>query len=369
MTAARGVLGSTGSIGVQALDVLADARGARAIRSSSSGSRPARVAGGCCAQASAFDVRLRCTSQTPTRPRRRAAALGRAGLDGDMRVARSVERAARADRARSRAQRGRRVRGLEATLAALERGIDVALANKESLVAAGDAVPRARRAHGRAIIPVDTEHSALQQCLAESRARRRSSRSCSPRAADRSAVARATQLADGHRRAGARAPHVGHGRQDHDRLRHADEQGARADRGDGAVRRARSTTSRRSCTRTASSTRSCATATARCSPTSGWPDMRVPIAWALHHPVRPAGRVGAPARPGRRCRRSRSSEPDLETFRCLALAREAARAGGGAPCVLNAANEVAVAAFLDGRIGFLRDRGRRRARARSSRCD
>jgi len=46
-------------------------------------------------------------------------------------------------------------------------------------------------------------------------------------------------------------------------------------------------------------------------------------------------------------------EPDLETFRCLGLAREAGRTGGTAPAVLNAANEVAVAAFLDGRIGFL----------------
>jgi 1-deoxy-D-xylulose-5-phosphate reductoisomerase len=46
-------------------------------------------------------------------------------------------------------------------------------------------------------------------------------------------------------------------------------------------------------------------------------------------------------------------EPDLETFRCLVLAREAALAGGTAPCVLNAANEVAVHAFLQRRLGFL----------------
>ncbi|MDX6378824.1 MAG: 1-deoxy-D-xylulose-5-phosphate reductoisomerase, partial [Gaiellaceae bacterium] len=45
--------------------------------------------------------------------------------------------------------------------------------------------------------------------------------------------------------------------------------------------------------------------------------------------------------------------PDSETFRCLALARSAGEAGGTAPCVLNAANEQAVAAFLQGRIGFL----------------
>ncbi|MCW2971739.1 MAG: 1-deoxy-D-xylulose 5-phosphate reductoisomerase, partial [Thermoleophilia bacterium] len=46
-------------------------------------------------------------------------------------------------------------------------------------------------------------------------------------------------------------------------------------------------------------------------------------------------------------------EPDLDTFRCLALARDAARQGEGAPCVLNAANEVAVERFLAGDLGFL----------------
>jgi len=46
-------------------------------------------------------------------------------------------------------------------------------------------------------------------------------------------------------------------------------------------------------------------------------------------------------------------EPDLDTFRLLALARQAGEGGGTLPCVFNAANEVAVAAFLDGRIGFL----------------
>ena len=52
-------------------------------------------------------------------------------------------------------------------------------------------------------------------------------------------------------------------------------------------------------------------------------------------------------------RRLTFEEPDLETFRCLALAYEALAAGGTAPACLNAANEIAVQAFLDGRIGFL----------------
>jgi 1-deoxy-D-xylulose-5-phosphate reductoisomerase len=83
----------------------------------------------------------------------------------------------------------------------------------------------------------------------------------------------------------------------------------------------------------------------------GYPDMHVPISYALHHP----DRVDVPvpqldlAEVG-----SLTFEPvDVDAFPCLRLAREAAAAGGTAPCVLNAANEVAVHAFLDGRLAFI----------------
>jgi len=82
----------------------------------------------------------------------------------------------------------------------------------------------------------------------------------------------------------------------------------------------------------------------------GYPDMRVPISYALHYPERAdvALRTLDLASVG-----SLDFEaPDLDTFACLRLAREAGEAGGTAPCVLNAADEVAVAAFLDGRIAF-----------------
>jgi 1-deoxy-D-xylulose-5-phosphate reductoisomerase len=82
----------------------------------------------------------------------------------------------------------------------------------------------------------------------------------------------------------------------------------------------------------------------------GHPDMRVPIAYALHHPDRvdvPVPRLDL-AQVG-----ALHFEPaDTETFACLRLAREAGIAGGTAPCVLNAANEVAVGAFLAGRLSF-----------------
>ena len=81
----------------------------------------------------------------------------------------------------------------------------------------------------------------------------------------------------------------------------------------------------------------------------GTPDMRVPISFALHYPDRVD--VAAPVNLAEVGELSFES-PDLETFRCLALAREAGACGGSAPCVLNAADEVAVEAFLAGRIPF-----------------
>jgi 1-deoxy-D-xylulose-5-phosphate reductoisomerase len=82
----------------------------------------------------------------------------------------------------------------------------------------------------------------------------------------------------------------------------------------------------------------------------GYPDMRVPISYALTYPHRAATPLPAldlTAGP------LEFSEPDLETFRLLALARDAGERGGTFPAAFNAANEVAVEAFLAGRIAFL----------------
>jgi 1-deoxy-D-xylulose-5-phosphate reductoisomerase len=82
----------------------------------------------------------------------------------------------------------------------------------------------------------------------------------------------------------------------------------------------------------------------------GHPDMRVPISYALHHP----GRVDVPV-PTLDLASVGSLDfeaPDEDAFPCLRLAREAAQAGGTAPCVLNAADEVAVHAFLNGDLPF-----------------
>ena len=94
----------------------------------------------------------------------------------------------------------------------------------------------------------------------------------------------------------------------------------------------------------------------------GYPDMRVPISYALHYPER--ADVDVPRLDLAAVGELTFEEPDPETFACLRLAREAGEAGGTAPCVLNAADEVAVAAFLDGRIPFTGDRRGDRADAR-----
>ena len=83
----------------------------------------------------------------------------------------------------------------------------------------------------------------------------------------------------------------------------------------------------------------------------GYPDMRVPIAFALSYPERTSTQV--PVIDFSQGLVLEFEPPDLETFPLLALARKAGEEGGTNPCAFNAANEVAVAAFLEGRLPFL----------------
>ncbi len=82
----------------------------------------------------------------------------------------------------------------------------------------------------------------------------------------------------------------------------------------------------------------------------GYPDMRVAIGYALHHPDR--ADLPIPPLDLVALGKLEFEAPDTDRFPCLRLAREAAVAGGTAPCALNAANEVAVHAFMTGRLGF-----------------
>lgn len=236
--------------------------------------------------------------------------------------------------------------GLGPTIAALTDGIDVALANKESLVVGGDLVTELSRATGAKLLPVDSEHSAIFQLLGgESpdavdrivltasggpfRGRRDLTGITVAEALDhptwamggRITIDSATLMNKGFEMIEAHIlfdlPYA-----DIDVVVHPQSiVHSLIDLTDGATLAH-----------------------------LGYPDMRVPIGFALGYPERldlPVERLDLT-----KVGPLDFEEPDPETFRCLTLAREAGLAGGISPCVLNAADEVAVAAFLDGRIEF-----------------
>ena len=237
--------------------------------------------------------------------------------------------------------------GLRPTLAALERGVAVALANKESLVAGGDLVAAVRERTGARLVPVDSEHSALFQLLEGVVPAR---------------VARAILTASGGPFRGRGADEL-EGVTPADALRHPTwTMGAKItidsatlmNKGLEVIEAHHLFDLEYDRIEVVVHPQSMIHAMVRLDDGSvlahcGPPDMRVPIGYALRHP--------APPPPGEPMdlvgRRLDFDAPDEAAFPCLALARAAGREGGTAPAVLNAANEVAVAAFLDGRIGFM----------------
>ncbi|HEV8459770.1 MAG TPA: 1-deoxy-D-xylulose-5-phosphate reductoisomerase [Gaiellaceae bacterium] len=235
--------------------------------------------------------------------------------------------------------------GLPATMWALERGVTLALANKESLVAAGELAVAAHERGGGRLIPVDSEHSALFQCAQlgepESVVLTASGGPFRGRTRDELADVTAEQaLAHPTWNMGAKitidsATLANKGLEvieahylfgvDYDRIEVVVHPTSIVH---GLVRFHDGATIAH----------------------LGYPDMRVPISYALTYPERaatPIPSLDLTERP------LEFFTPDTETFRMLALAREAGERGGTYPCAYNAANEVAVAAFLEGRIGFL----------------
>ncbi len=236
--------------------------------------------------------------------------------------------------------------GLGPTVAALGEGIDLALANKESLVVGGDLVMALAEATGARILPVDSEHSALAQLLAGE----------GPGAVDTLVLTASggpfrgrTDLSDI-----IPADALAHPTWDMGGKISIDSAtlmnkglevieahhlfGMSYDRIDVIVHPQSIVHSLIHLADGASMAH------------LGYPDMRVPISWALHHP----DRVDVPVRQLDLAELANLTfeAPDPETFACLRLAREAGEAGGTAPCVLNAANEIAVQAFLDERLSF-----------------
>jgi len=239
--------------------------------------------------------------------------------------------------------------GLPATLWALERGVELALANKESLVAAGELALDAQRRGGGLLIPVDSEHSAAFQCL------------------ERRSVEQVQSLV----LTASGGPFRGKTREELEEVTPADalahptwnmgpkitvDSATLANKGLELIEahflfglpyeRIEVVVHPSSIVHAFVRFRDGA-ALAHL----GYPDMRVPISYALTYPDRAETPI-PPLDLGSGLTLEFHA-PDLETFPLLALARRAGERGGTYPCVFNAANEIAVAAFLEGRLPFL----------------
>lgn len=238
--------------------------------------------------------------------------------------------------------------GLRATVAALEAGNRVALANKESLVAGGPVVTSAREDHGGELIPVDSEHSALYQCLLGE---------------DRAGVNRLILTASG-------GPFRGRSREEladvtaEEALAHPTwDMGPRItidsatmfNKGLEIIEAHHLFEIPYERIEVVIHPQSILHSAVEFIDGSwkghlGRPDMRVPIQYALTAP----GRGPAPTTPFDPVGTDLTFErPDREAFPALDIAYEAGRAGGSAPAVMNAADEMAVEAFLQGRLGFM----------------
>lgn len=236
--------------------------------------------------------------------------------------------------------------GLEPTLAALDRGWTVLLANKETLVAAGDLVQRHARQSGALLIPVDSEHSAIFQCLSPGQRFRRIILTCSGgpfRGRTRRELSQVSVAEALHH------PNWSMGRKitiDSATLMNKGLEVIEAHYLFNAAYDAIDVVIHpQSVIHSLVEFEDGATL-AQC----GVPDMRVPISVALSWPERWPLDVPTVSWPGMSLT---FEEPDSQTFPLLDLARRAGKAGGRVPAVLNAANEVAVQSFLDGQIRFL----------------
>ena len=340
------VLGATGSIGASALDVIARHPGRYRARVLAAGHNVDALVALCVAHRPDHAViadeesylRLRdglADAGLPTQAHAGTPALDElvSGPECDTVVAAIVGAA-----------------GLSSTLAAARAGKRLLLANKESLVLAGELVTRAADASGAEIIPIDSEHNAIFQCLRSRQAQGDVSRIVLTASGGPFRGRRRDELAQVTREQAVAHPkwsmgpkisvdsatlmnkglelieahHLfGVGRERLDVLVHPQSLvHSLVEFVDGSTLAQ-----------------------------LGLPDMRTSLAVGLGWPDRIASGVGGLDL--LRHPRLEFEAPDTDAFPCLRLAWEAMAAGGTAPAVLNAANEVAVSAFLQGRIGFL----------------
>ena len=333
------ILGSTGSIGTQALDVVSRAKGAFEVVGLSAATGHTQLI----QQALEHGVTRIALTDPDAAARAGEQWTGGEVLNGPEGLIRLVAES-QADLVVNAIVGSA---GLGPTIVALTEGIDVALANKESLVVGGELVTALAEATGARLIPIDSEHTALHHLLTGEppgvvekliitasggpfRGRRDLDHVTVEEALNHptwrmggkitidsaTLMNKGLELMEAHHLFGTpydKIDVVVHPQS----IIHALVQLC-----DGSTKAH-----------------------------MGYPDMRVAIGYALHHPDR--ADLPIPPLDLIKLQRLDFEEPDLDAFPCLRLAREAATAGGTAPCALNAANEVAVHAFLNGRLNFM----------------
>jgi 1-deoxy-D-xylulose-5-phosphate reductoisomerase len=239
--------------------------------------------------------------------------------------------------------------GLKPTLTAVQNGKAVGLANKETLVVAGDIVMRTAKENGAAIIPVDSEHSAIFQCLVGE---------------GNNPIEKIILTASGGPFLGKKPNFLVNVKRDH-ALQHPNwSMGAKIsidsatlmNKGLEMIEAKWLFDLRPDQIKVVVHAQSIIHSMVQFQDGSikaqmGLPDMKLPIQYAMAFPKRLANDF--PRYHFDKPNTLTFDEPDVKTFRNLTLATEALRIGGNVPCVLNAANEIAVYAFLKNRIGFL----------------
>jgi 1-deoxy-D-xylulose-5-phosphate reductoisomerase len=239
--------------------------------------------------------------------------------------------------------------GLKPVLQAVKNGKTIALANKETLVIAGDIVMDLAEKSGSFIIPVDSEHSAIFQCLVGEAGNR---------------IERIILTASGGPFLGKKPNFLVNVKRDH-ALQHPNwNMGAKIsidsatlmNKGLEMIEAKWLFNLQPDQVQVVVHPQSIIHSMVEFTDGSikaqmGLPDMKLPIQYAMAFPVRLANSY--PRCDFKKISVLQFDEPDVKTFRSLQLAREALNKGGNLPCVMNAANEIAVFAFLRNRIGFL----------------
>jgi len=239
--------------------------------------------------------------------------------------------------------------GLTPTLTAVEKGKAVGLANKETLVVAGDIVMRTAKEKGAAIIPVDSEHSAIFQCLVGE---------------NNNPIEKIILTASGGPFLGKKSNFLANVKRDH-ALQHPNwAMGAKIsidsatlmNKGLEMIEAKWLFNLEPHQIKVVVHAQSIIHSMVQFEDGSikaqmGLPDMKLPIQYAMAFPQRLKNEF--PRYHFDKPNTLTFDEPDTKTFRNLQLAKDALHKGGNAPCVLNAANEIAVYAFLKNRIGFL----------------